>query len=460
MNVWYPARVEGQPAMRVRDYLQVEPAPGADTERLPSTLLERLQHSVRAILEYEVFERHGAYLTADQKRRGRAMLEELAFARRGAEATAGSFPLVIGHPGLGGAFADNFVLWEVLASHGYVVVTSPFLPASGHTLLVDWDPERSSADISFIIQQAASWPHVDADRVAVLGHSYGAQAALAYAMQGRPVRAVVSIDSTIENASPKQPFYERERPSRFLARFDTLRAPTLIFASTGSRDHSFFDKLRRADRHLVLVPDLDHNDYIAHGGALRPRHAPETVRAEGDDGPTKALASYRLVVTYTRRFLDSHLKGLDHSEYLSSAAAAHPGASHRHLPAEPDDRDARALVRLALAGKMNDIRARCGTDASCETALWSAADALQGANRQRLAAEVFALLCERLPTNWRYWQDLADAWSRAGEVARARSALDRARAALQADEHMKDYVRTYYLKEVEQRSTWLVDGNP
>ena len=146
---------------------------------------------------------------------------------------------MLGHAGLGGAMNDNFILWEYLASHGYVVATSAFLPRDGSDLSIGWDAERSVADLNAILRDAAGWANVVRGRVAVVGHSYGAQAALIFAMQSHQVDAVVSIDSTLENASRKDPFFERPRYKHYFNRPKELRVPTLLFAVPGERNTAF-----------------------------------------------------------------------------------------------------------------------------------------------------------------------------------------------------------------------------
>ena len=110
----------------------------------------------------------------------------------------GPFPLVVNHPGLGGTFEDNAVLFEYLASHGYVVATSAFQSENAAYVNIDWDADRS-------VKISTSWPGtwvrswVDSGRVAAVGHSYGAQAAPFWAAEKNSiVDAVVSLDSTIE----------------------------------------------------------------------------------------------------------------------------------------------------------------------------------------------------------------------------------------------------------------------
>ena len=50
-----------------------------------------------------------------------------------APAAVGRFPVVIYHPGLGGSYEDNSVLFEYLASHGYLVLSSALSRDRRHT---------------------------------------------------------------------------------------------------------------------------------------------------------------------------------------------------------------------------------------------------------------------------------------------------------------------------------------
>src|SRR5690606_38089340 len=134
-------------AMRVDDYLLVDVDATAAWR-------ERLERHVRRVRAQEVF--------ADKPS---AALDELpTVARRDASWASGAFPLVLAHPGLGGSFSDNFALWELLASHGFVVISGAFLDASGLSSAINWDPATSIADLDRIYELAASWSGIDVGR--------------------------------------------------------------------------------------------------------------------------------------------------------------------------------------------------------------------------------------------------------------------------------------------------------
>ncbi len=102
------------------------------------------------------------------------LLNTKTIAVRNALAAEGRFPIVIYHAGLGGSYEDNSVLFEYLASHGYLVVSSAYSQASATTMNIDWDLKRSFRDMEFLARYACGLPNADANRLAAMGHSYGA----------------------------------------------------------------------------------------------------------------------------------------------------------------------------------------------------------------------------------------------------------------------------------------------
>src|SRR5690606_29899485 len=260
---WYPADGSGEP-MQVADYLELDSAtsPG---------FAEQLERHARSVVIGESLGlMAGVFASPAELAMIEVALAEPVFARRDATPLSGRWPIVLYHPGLGGAYSDNFVLFELLASHGYLVISSSYVPEAGSELAVDWNPKISIADLDFIGRElVADGEWSEQTRVAVMGHSYGAQAALIYAMEGRRVDAVVSIDSTIENGDPEAPWFRREGTAAWLDRGDAITVPTLIMASSHARTTAFVETLTAADHWYVVVPVLDHNDFISHGGILQ-----------------------------------------------------------------------------------------------------------------------------------------------------------------------------------------------
>ena len=178
----------------------------------------------------------------------------------------GRFPLVIIAQGNYHSAYNQAVLGEYLASHGYVVATSP------SPLLVEEAPDsaslltrarRQAADIEYILDVMRSRAGVDPLRVAVVAHSFGARAAFVAVADGAPFRAFVSLDGGIAN----------KLGSDWLdgTPLDTaqLRIPLLhIYQDRDSTVQPDFTLVRRwhhADRNLVRVDDMYHQYFTALG---------------------------------------------------------------------------------------------------------------------------------------------------------------------------------------------------
>src|SRR5262249_27516195 len=121
------------------------------------------------------------------------------FAVKDAPAVDGRFPVVVYHPGLGGSHEDNSVLFEYLASHGYVVLSSAYPDPEASSVSCGGDLPCSFRDMEVLSCYARVLPYTDADRLASMGHSYGACAVLAWAAEPNSlVRAFVALDSGLE----------------------------------------------------------------------------------------------------------------------------------------------------------------------------------------------------------------------------------------------------------------------
>ncbi len=326
VNIWYPASVpaEGNP-MRLGEYFDM-PSGFPDLEGF-SKALGRFHVQEAAI-----------YLVGDP------LSEDLSYALdqaeldtyeeikatptatfRDAEPAEGEFPLVLYHSGIYGTIEDNQILCEYLASHGYVVVGSAHQPANGRSFGIDSDLERSIKDLDRIVNSMQGQPHVDIDRVGIVGHSYGASTGFAYqAVNQSVVRGVVGLDSTIENPTVPGSDYERDWVipfrTRIYDRVQNLTVPMLIVARKNGRDgeplfneeyepiemnFSFYDKLVHAERYYMRVSGVGHNDVISQGVI-------ESEVAVRQD-PTKTYAkvvreTFDVICLYALQFFNACLK--------------------------------------------------------------------------------------------------------------------------------------------------------
>lgn len=132
---------------------------------------------------------------------------------RGAKRRAGKFPLLVFSHGNGGIRHQNVFQMDHLASHGYIVVSPDHTGNAGVTPLpekalpYDKNGRSSSAkdrpvDVSFLITRClagsgrrGSWFEgaLDADRIGVLGHSFGGFTACKVVETDERVKAIIPM---------------------------------------------------------------------------------------------------------------------------------------------------------------------------------------------------------------------------------------------------------------------------
>ena len=320
--VWYPAqKADGGARITQGDYLRLE-----NISPIHTRFLHRLTALSRQVIREEVVEPTESWLLDTDPELVRRHLERPTLAIRGAPAASGPFPLLVYHPGLGGHYADSAPLLEHLASHGYVVVASAFQPASPESLLIDGDLERSRSDVEFILAEMRNDPLVDYERIGLLGHSFGAIAALATAMRNRLVGAVASIDSTLDHDRLRDlPF---EGPWSLFLEPERLQVPALVFARKEGVRFELIKSFTSAERLLVEVAGVDHGSFIWHG--------PSGASLRADPAATRRVDAYRTVILFTQQFFDAQLKQNDRAiAFLATQTEEGQGFRFERLPGKP-----------------------------------------------------------------------------------------------------------------------------
>jgi hypothetical protein len=179
------------------------------------------------------------------------------------------------------------------------VLGSAFQSEDAGQVNLDWDLDRSIKDLEFLVNVAAdALPNADLDRIAAMGHSYGAQAVVVWhSGVNNPLRAAVSLDSTIEYAPMDHPGLARLRERMVGA--DRATAPLLVFTSARlSAHYDYYEPVTRADRYFLTLAGVEHNDFLTHG-------------AFGGEwrGEAAIRVAYDALCRSVRGFLDGALKG-------------------------------------------------------------------------------------------------------------------------------------------------------
>jgi hypothetical protein len=255
VGVWYPARPSPAEHMQVADYFDM---------RSKQVQFDELAAKLNAHIREIVAQSMGDPTAVN---RFLAMRTSATF---DAPPAKGQFPVVIYCSN--GSYAEDFVLFEYLASNGYVVLSTsdhsddPAVPWPG----IDLTRMR---DMYFLDRFAALLGNADASHLASMGFGLGAVNALAWAEErDTPLDAVVAFE-------PIWPM-----PKGSLVASSSSKVATIVFSA-------FPDASRRSFE--VVIPGMA-------GNFITVRIVRETARSHRED--------YDRVCRLTLLFLDAHLK--------------------------------------------------------------------------------------------------------------------------------------------------------
>ena len=156
------------------------------------------------------------------------------------------YPVIIYHHGAGGTAEENAVLFEFLASNGFVVISCnyefPMDDAENTYMDIDSSgmpkfypiPNKEINDIEFVIQFAQSLSFTNSGELYFIGHSRGAQDGLMLNRRGNTtIKAYILFDTTLEGAPveivkqiwPAWDSLIREHPNDFKTRTYLISSP-------------------------------------------------------------------------------------------------------------------------------------------------------------------------------------------------------------------------------------------
>ena len=348
--VWYPAAARGGKPVTYRDYLDTVPTED-DFTRSPLDVKrmtdERIDGNAAGHRE--------------------ALLRDIArpqLAVRDARPEGGRFPVVIYAPSYSSYAIENTDLCELLASHGYIVLSSPSLGAHTRSMTTDLEGvEAQAADISFLIGYAATLPQADTGKVAAVGFSWGGLANVFAAAKDARIKALVSLDGSlryypklVDGGKEAASYVTPARvavPMLFMgARPRTMEA--LNRAENMRTDYSFMNEMKYSDVYIVSMLPMKHPDFASYALRMMPDSAFSDF---GDYSRDEVNLQHSWAARYTLRFLDAYLKGDSAGlAFVNNTPAANHAPAHtmltdirRHKGSMPPTQE--SFVRsLAAAG--------------------------------------------------------------------------------------------------------------
>lgn len=293
VSVWYPStqKPKNVSSMRVLDYMEILKEE-EEWEHLPND----------QILNWFYYPNTPG---------NRKHLAEQTTAFRGIRPATGKFAVLIYAPSYQASAIENFSLCEYLASHGYLVLSSPSRGTENRSMEGGSvkDMETQARDIEFLIKEASTNANANPDQIATIGFSFGGLSNVLAQMRNARIKAIVSLDGSIKYQYPtlkKSAFADLKRvnvPFIHMAQKDipekVLREDKIDGALNSKFE--FYDSLKYSKAYSFKFHNLTHSNFSTLGVLFQPRDARQ-------DKPDSDIAtSYKLVSKYTLAFLDAYL---------------------------------------------------------------------------------------------------------------------------------------------------------
>jgi dienelactone hydrolase len=245
ISIWYPSQPGSGNPMTFRDYLGLKATANSIDEPSPEALQAAVDEFTSRLTSAGVSQQTALSLVNSPM---------IARAKAVTKPNPVRSPIVYIAQGNGQLAADQAVLAEFIASHGYIVLTSPSVPAITGALTSDDQigprAEEQSDDIDRAVSDIGDWPNAVNLPVSVAGYDFGVDALALYAMH-QPVNAFVSLDGTTSPngiASLKSvPMFDPNRKlPPVLSLYENLDhpAPDLSFLKRSQLDVKTFTSMR------------------------------------------------------------------------------------------------------------------------------------------------------------------------------------------------------------------------
>ncbi len=293
VSIWYPALagVNNGTPMKVLDYMKILKEE-EEWEYLPD------EH----ILNWFYYPN-----TADNQDH----LKEEVRSVLDAAVVDGSFPTIIYAPSYQASSIENFALCEFLASHGFVVISSPSRGSENRFFNggTEKDMEAQARDIEFLIKESLNLKYVDYKAIATMGFSFGGLSNVLAQVRNGMIKAIVSLDGSIRyqyQTLQKSPDFSIERVNVPFIHMAQKTIPDNVMQEDKidpslNRDFIFFDELNRSEAYSLRFNNLTHSHFSTIGVLFQPRDLRQ------DKSDNAIMESYRWMSHYALMFLDAYL---------------------------------------------------------------------------------------------------------------------------------------------------------
>lgn len=218
-----------------------------------------------------------------------------------AKGAIGEFPVIIYGPSWWATSYENALMFELLASHGYIVISSPSMgPDTREMPITRIGIETQARDMEFLISKVRDFPNADINKLSLMGYSLGGLSDVLTMARNKSIDAWIGLDPTIHEEYgifEKSPYED----------YSLFNVPTLFIQSLGFIGTTpFYDKLIYSDAFMVNLPKLQHTNFASQFIKL----------LEIDKNESKnVIKGYNLICKYVLSFLDGLYKeGFNYDE--------------------------------------------------------------------------------------------------------------------------------------------------
>ncbi|MCK8522996.1 prolyl oligopeptidase family serine peptidase [Aquimarina sp. D1M17] len=222
------------------------------------------------------------------------------------------FPVIVYAPSYQASSIENFALCEYLASHGYVVVSSPSRGTETRQFSANnvKEMETQSRDVEFVMNEVSKYPVCNMNKIATMGFSFGGLSNTIAAMRNENIKAVVSLDGTERyqyQLLQKSPFFNLDKFNVPYMHMAQKRIPEQVLKENKinpelNTKFELFDSISKSSGYKLRFHNLTHPHFSALGVLFHKRDKRQ------DKNDKEIMGSYKWLSVYTLNFLNAYLK--------------------------------------------------------------------------------------------------------------------------------------------------------
>ena len=242
-------------------------------------------------------------------------LKELTKAYSEIEFANGKFPIIVYTPSFQASSIENFALCEYLASHGYIVISSPSRGTETRWFSNNnaKEMETQARDVEFLIKEVGKFPMANYKKIAVMGFSFGGLSNVIAQNRNKKIKAIVSLDGTeryqyaLLKESPFFDIQEMNVPYLHMAQKDI---PEKVLKEDNIKAElnwkfELYDSISRSKAYRFKFNHLTHSYFSTLGILFENRDKRQ------DKSDSEIMESYKWASVYTLNFLNAFLENDD-----------------------------------------------------------------------------------------------------------------------------------------------------